>query len=95
MNLSVSSLSTACNFVCTVPVTSTVLIPTQMWPEISVSRVLEEYITLKYILEFYTVQFGFYSVKSLHIVCEVSTVCIVVVSTWKWPENKYPESQDA
>ena len=39
--------------------------------------------------------FGFYSILSLHIACKVSTVFIVVVSTWKWPETKNPESLDA
>ena len=40
-------------------------------------------------------QFEFYSVTSLPMACEVSTVFIVVVSPQKWPEIKYPESQDA
>ena len=37
-------------------------------------------------------QIGFYSIFTLHPACEVSTVFIVVESTRKWPENKYPES---
>ena len=36
-------------------------------------------------------RFRFHSIFSLHPVCEVSNVFIVVESTWKWPENKYPE----
>ena len=36
-------------------------------------------------------QFEFYSVTRLHPACEVSTVLIVVVSTQKRPETKYPE----
>ena len=43
----------------------------------------------------YTVQIGFYSIFSLHPAYEVNTVFIVVEFTWKWPENKYPESWDA
>ena len=80
------------NFVCTVPETSTVLVPTQMWPENKVSR---EYITLNSLLELYTLQFGFCSIRSLHTACEVSTVFIVVDSTQKWPETKYLGSYDA
>ena len=41
------------------------------------------------------VQIGFYSIFSLHLACEVSTVFIVVETTLRSPENKYPESQDA
>ena len=37
-------------------------------------------------------RFGFYSIFNLHAACKVSTVFIVVEYTWKWPENKYPES---
>ena len=44
----------------------------------------EEFITLKSFLELYTMQFGFYSIISLYIACEVSTVLIVVVSTQTW-----------
>ena len=78
---------------CTVPKTSAILVPTQMWPENKESW--EVYNTLRLYLELCTVQFGFYSIRSLHIACAVSTVLIVFVSTWKWPETKYPESQDA
>ena len=66
-----------------------------MLSKISVPEPLEEYIILKSFLEFYTVQFGYYSIISLHIACEVSAVFIVIVSTWKWPKNKFLESQDA
>ena len=38
------------------------------------------------------VQFGFYSFPTLIIACEVNTAFIFVVSTWKRPESKYPES---
>ena len=68
-----------------------------MWPEIQLSRVLGGNFTLKvtYVWN-YTMQIGFYSIFfSLHPACEVSTVFLVVESTQKWPEHKYPESQDA
>ena len=67
------------DFVCTVPVTSTILVPTQMWPENKVSRVWEEFMTLKSFLELYTVQLGFYGISSLHIAFSVSILFIVVV----------------
>ena len=40
-------------------------------------------------------EIGFYSIFSLYPTCEVSTVLLVVGSPWKWPVNKYTESQDA
>ena len=43
-------------------------------------------------LELYSADLGFYSIFSLLPACEVSTVFIIVESTWKWSENKYPES---
>ena len=66
-----------------------------LWSEIMVSKSPGRNFTLKYFIYWITqCRFGFYLIFSLHPSCEVSTVFIVVESTQKWPQNKYPESQD-
>ena len=82
------------DFLCTVPETSTILAPTQMWAWDQSLQSPGRKILLMSFLELYIVKFGFYSISSLQIVCEVSTVFIVAVSTWKWPEIKYPQPWD-
>ena len=87
-----SSLFTACS-VSALPVTSTVF---NTYLDVAWNKCDQKpgrnISLLSHSWNYTPLQFGFYSIKSFFIACEVSTVFTVVVFTQKWWENKIPES---
>ena len=61
------------DFVCTLPVTSTVLLPAEIWPENMFLESQEEFLTLYVILELYTSAVWILNVYACLPLAEVST----------------------